>query len=140
MRDGKGTKARKEIAVSVLVVAGVLVTLYFYLAGVGRVGLNEISLAGVAVLLVGLAMYAVWDRINNLRKGLPAKDERSVNISHKAGYYAFIAAIWSAVLSQTLTNIVLGYEPDGGDVTAIVVLASGFVFILSYLYLERRGS
>jgi multisubunit Na+/H+ antiporter MnhB subunit len=138
-KGGMKMKDRKEIVASILVAVGVLTTLFFYLMSSGDIGLNEILLVSIVLILVALAMYIVWDRIKNVQKGLPAKDERLVNINYKAGYYAFIAAIWSAVLGPTLADIVWGYELDGGDVTAIVVLVSGFVFVLSYLYLARRG-
>jgi hypothetical protein len=129
----------KEIFVAIAVAIGVLLTLFFYLRGAGNIELNEIALVGIVLILVVLAMYIVWDRLRNVQKGLPAKDERVTNISYKAGYYAFIAAIWSAVFSPLIGDIILGRELKGGDVTAIVVLISGFVFVLSYLYLYRKG-
>jgi len=118
----------------------VLLTLFFYLWGTGEIKVNEIIMVGIVLVLVGLAMYIIWDRIKNVQKGLPAKDERSTNIAYKAGYYAFIAAIWSAVFTPIFFDISSGYELTGGDVTAIVVLVSGFVFVLSYLYLYRKGN
>jgi hypothetical protein len=84
-------------------------------------------------------MYIIWDKIKNVQKGLPAKDERIISINYKAGYYGFIAAIWSVVLIPTIIDIIFGYELDGGDISAIVVLISGFVFVVSYLYLYRKG-
>ena len=125
-------KGKKEIIVSIVVVAGVLLTLFFYLMSAGEIEINQI-------VLVGLAMYIIWDRIRNVQKGLPGKDERTITLSHKAGYYGFMAAIWSAVFSPMIINPLFGYEPDGGDVAAIVVLVSAFVFVVSYLYLYRKG-
>ena len=132
-------KGKKEIIVATIVVAMVLLTLFFYLMGAGEIGLNEILLVGIVVALVALAMYIVWDRIKNIQKGLPAKDERLMIINYKAGFYGFIAAIWGAVFSPVVLDILFGYELKGGDVTAIVVLVSGFVFVLSYLYLYYKG-
>jgi hypothetical protein len=132
-------KGKKEIIVSTVVVAGVLLTLFFYLMGTGEIEFNQIALVGVALILVGLAMYAIWDKIRNIRKGLPGKDERTISMSHKAGYYAFIAAIWSAVFAPLFFDVSSGYELRGGDVTAIVVLVSGFVFVVSYFYLNWKG-
>ena len=129
----------KEIVLSSLVVAGVILTLFFYLTGAGEIELNEIILVGIVLILIGLAMYIVWDRLKNVKKGLPAKDERLTNINYKAGYYAFIAAIWSAVFTPLFFDVSSTYELKGGDVTAIVVLASGFVFVVSYLYLSWKG-
>jgi len=132
-------KGKKEIIVSTVVVAGVLLTLFFYLMSTGEIEFNQIVLVGIALILVGLAMYIIWDKIRNVQKGLPEKDERTISMSHKAGYYGFIAAIWSAVFSPVIIDIIFGYELNGGDVTAIVVLVSAFVFVVSYLYLYWKG-
>jgi len=132
-------KGKKEIIVSTVVVALVLLTLFFYLIGNGKIEYEQILLVSIVVILVGLAMYVIWDKIRNIQKGLPGKDERTISISHRAGYYGFIAAIWSAVLSPVIIDIFFKYELNGGDVTAIVVLVSAFVFILSYLYLYWKG-
>jgi multisubunit Na+/H+ antiporter MnhB subunit len=132
-------KGKKEIIVSTVVVAGVLLTLFFYLMGTGEIEFNQIVLVGIALILVGLAMYIIWDKIRNVRKGLPGKDERTISMSHKAGYYGFIAAVWSAVFTPLFFDVSSGYELDGGDVSAIVVLVSAFVFIVSYLYLYWKG-
>jgi len=132
-------KGKKEIIVATVVVAGVLLTLFFYLMGTGEIELNQIGLVGIAIVLVGLAMYIIWDKIRNVQKGLPGKDERTISMSHKAGYYGFIAAIWSAVFTPLFFDVSSGYELDGGDVSAIVVLVSAFVFIVSYLYFYWKG-
>jgi len=132
-------KGKKEIIVATVLVAMVLLTLFFYLMGTGEIELNQILLVGIALILVGLAMYIIWDKIRNVQKGLPGKDERTISMSHKAGYYGFIAAIWSAVFTPLFSDVLSGYELKGGDVTAIVVLVSGFVFVVSYLYFYWKG-
>jgi hypothetical protein len=132
-------KGKKEIIVSTVVVAGVLLTLFFYLTGTDEIEFNQIVLVGIALILVGLAMYVIWDKIRNVQKGLPGKDERTISMSHKAGYYGFIAAIWSAVFAPLFFDVSSRNELDGGDVSAIVVLVSAFVFIVSYLYLYWKG-
>ena len=132
-------KGKKEIIVATVVVAMVLLTLFFYLMGTSEIEFNQIILVGIVIVLVGLAMYIIWDKIRNVQKGLPGKDERIMSISYRAGYYGFMAAIWSAVFSPVVIDIIFGYELDGGDVSAIVVLVSAFVFIISYLYLYWKG-
>ncbi len=132
-------KAKKEIIVATILVVMVLVTLFLYLIGTREIEYNQIVSIGIVLVLVGLAMYIIWDKIRNIQKGLPGKDERVISISHKAGYYGFIAAIWSAVLIPTMIDIIFGYELDAGDISAIVVLVSGFVFVVSYLYLYQKG-
>lgn len=132
-------KGKKEIILSTVLVAMILITLYFYLIESPKIELNQIVMVGIIIVLVSLAMYVIWDKIRNVQKGLPRKDERTISINYKAGYYGFIAAIWSAVLSPVLIDTVSGYELDGGAVAAIVVMVSGFVFVLSYLYLYWKG-
>jgi multisubunit Na+/H+ antiporter MnhB subunit len=132
-------KGKKEIIVATVLVAMVLLTLFFYLMNTGEIELNQILLVGIVVILVGLAMYIIWDKIRNVQKGLPGKDERVISINYKAGYYGFIAAIWSAVFTPLFFDVSSGYELKGGDVTAIVVLIGGFVFVVTYLYLYWKG-
>jgi hypothetical protein len=132
-------KGKKEIIVATVLVAMVLVTLFFYLMGTREIEYHQIVLVGIAIVLVALAMYVIWEKIRNVQKGLPGKDERTISISYKAGYYGFIAAIWSAVLIPTIIDIMFGYELDGGAISAIVVLVSGFVFVVSYLYIYWKG-
>lgn len=132
-------KGKKEIIVATILVAMVLVTLFFYLIGTSEINFDQIVLISIVIVLVGLAMYIIWDKIRNVQKGLPGKDERTISINYKAGYYGFIAAIWSAVLIPTIIDIIFGYELDGRAISAIVVLVSGFVFVISYLYIYWKG-
>ena len=133
MKDIKGILLGIGIAVAVIV------TLSFYLLNAGNIDLNEISLIGIVLIIVAFAIYILWDRIKNVKKGLPAQDERSKLTSYKAGYYGFIAAIWSAVFGPLFIEILFDYELSGSRVTAVVVLVSGFVFAASYLYMYWKG-
>ncbi len=132
-------KGKKEIIISTVLVTMILLTLCLYLINTNEITVNQIAMVGIVIILVSLAMYIVWDKIRNEQKGLPGKDERTISISHKAGYYGFIAAIWSAVLGPMFIDIIFEYELDGGAVSAIVVMVSAFVFVLSYLYLYWKG-
>lgn len=117
----------------------VIMTLSFFAMNAGTIEIAEIVSLGIALLLVFSAFYILWDRIKNVQKGLPAKDERVIVTSYKAGYYGFIAAIWSSVGGPLLSDIFFGHELEGHYVTAIVVLVSGLVFIASYLFLAQKG-
>jgi len=132
-------KDKKGILIGVGIVAAVLVTLSFYFLNAGNLELNEISLTGIVLILVAFALYILWDRIKNVKKGLPAQDERLKLTNYKAGYYGFIAAIWSAVFAPLAIDILFEYELPGHLVTAVVVLVSGFVFAASYLYMYWKG-
>ena len=132
-------KDKLGIVMGIGIAFAVLGTLAFFVKSAGNIELSEMAEMGIVLILVAFATLILWDRMKNINKGLPAKDERLVQISYKAGNYGFIAAIWSAVGSNLLAGIIWGIELEGRHVAAVVVLVSGFVFMASYLYLARKG-
>ena len=133
MKDIKG------ILIGIGIAAAVLVTLSFFIINAGKLELNEILSIGIVLILVGAAAYILWDRIKNVKKGLPAQDERLKLTNYKACYYGFIASIWSAVFAPLLAGILFDKELPGNYVTAVVVLCGGLAFMISYLYLAWKG-
>ena len=132
-------KNKMEIFVGIGIAVCVITTLAFYLLNAGDIDIKEIGLSIIVIILVIFASYILYDRLKNLKKGLPSKDERLILINYKAGFYGFIAAIWSAVFGPLFIEILFDYELPGSRVSALVVLVSGFVFVASYLYLSRKG-
>ena len=132
-------KDKIGIVLGIGIAAMVLVTLTLYSISAGNFGLNEILEIAIVLILVASAMYILWDRIKNVKKGLPAKDERLILTNYKAGLYGFIAAIMSATFGPIIIEILFDYELPGSRVTAVVVLVSGFVFVASYLYMYWKG-
>jgi hypothetical protein len=129
-----------EIAVGIGIAIFVVITLLFWTAGADDLGIYEYIPLGIAAILVTLAAYMLWDRIKNERLGLPTKDERLIEVTYKAGYYGFIAAIWSAIGGNLILNILFDYELTGNQNGAVVVLTSGLAFILAHIYLARKGT
>jgi hypothetical protein len=129
----------KEILVGFGIIAMVLVTLYVFIFGGGSIEIEELFSIIIALILVVSAIYILWDRMKNIRRGLPAQDERLKLINYKACSYGFIASIWSAVGAPLLSGILFDYELEGHYVTAIVVLCGGVAFFISYLYLAWKG-
>jgi hypothetical protein len=132
-------KDKIGIVVGIGIAVSVLVTLALFVKYAGSIELSEIASIGIVLILVAFATFVLWDRLKNINKGLPAADERLVQVNYKAGYYGFIAAIWSAVGSNLLAGIIWDIELEGNHVMAVVVLISGLVFAASYLYLARKG-
>jgi hypothetical protein len=122
------------------IVAAVIVTFSFYVLNAGNLELNEILTIGIVLILVASTFYILWDRIKNIKKGLPAQDERLKITNYKACYYGFIASIWSAVGAPLISGIIFDYELEGHYVTAVVVLCGGLAFMISYLYLAWKGN
>ncbi len=132
-------KNKIELITGLSVLALVLISIAAYFFFAGTIGYSEIAFAGILVVIVLFAVFILWDKARNVSKGLPAKDERTAGINYKAGYYGFIAAIWTAVFAPTLTDIIFNQELESSIVSALVVIVSGFVFAISYLYLARKG-
>jgi hypothetical protein len=127
------------VIIGVLIAIAVLITLAIWMMNIGTIGFFDIGSAAIILILVGSALYILWDRAKNIRKGLPTKDERLIMINYKAGYYGFIAAIWTAVGAPVIIDILFNQELEGHLVTACVVLISGFTFMISYLYFSWKG-
>ena len=132
-------KGKIAIVLGFGIVILVILTSVIYLTAKESFEFFEITSIAIVLILIGSATYIIWDRLKNIRKGLPAKDERLIQVNYKAGYYGFIAAIWSAVGCNTMARIIWDIELDGGYVSAVVVLVSGFVFVTSYMYLVKKG-
>ena len=133
-------KDKIGIVLGIGIAAAVIVTLYFFVRNVGDLELNEIFPIGIVLIIVASTLYILWDRIKNIKRGLPAQDERLKLTNYKACSYGFIASIWSAVGAPLISGIFFDYELPGNYVTAVVVLCGGLAFIISYLYLAWKGN
>ncbi len=127
----------------VIVAVAVTMVLYASAAAGNSFDLSELLMVVIVVIILAAAIWVVKDRLGNLRKGLPAKDERQVGVSYKAGYYAWIASIWSSI-GMMWTGIFLEEEFGMPELTANyvvagVVLISSLVFFGMYFYLGRKG-
>lgn len=137
--EEKNMKDKLGIIVGIGIAVAVLTTLYFYITNAGDIELIEILPIGITLILVLSVLYILWDRVKNIRRGLPAQDERLKINNYKACYYGFIASIWSAVGAPLVSGILFDYELPGNYVTAIVVLCGGLAFIISFLILAWKG-
>ena len=133
-------KDKIGIILGLLATILVILTIAVYIMNAGTIKLTESATLAIVIILILAASYIIWDRAKNVRKGLSAKDERLININYKAGYYGFIAALFSPLAGQFIADIILGRELTGSQVTAVTVIVSGLVFVVSYLYLARKGN
>jgi Predicted membrane protein (DUF2178) len=132
-------KDKIGIVVGIGITVTVLVTLTLYIISAGSIELNDIMQIGIVLILVILATYILWDKMKNIKKGLPAEDERLKLINYKAGHYGFIAAMFSSVGSNVISEIIFDYELTASQLAGVVVMFSGLVFVATYLYLARKG-
>ncbi|UCB59402.1 MAG: hypothetical protein JSV67_03665 [Thermoplasmatales archaeon] len=133
-------KDKLTTIIGIGIAACVIFTFLFYLIAKDDIELFDIFTILIIAILVITSLYLIWDRVKNLKAGLTVQDERLKVVGYKAGYYGFIAAIWSAVGSNLGYNLIFDQELRGGLVTASVVLVSGIVFMILYIYYSRKGT
>lgn len=138
-------KEKMTILVMAGVVIAVVVTMLAYASGMvsNGFGAGEGMMGFILIFIIIAAVWLVYDRMRNMRKGLPVKDERQTIVNYRAGYYSWIAAIWSAIGSMWVSIFLeerFGFpEITANYVVAAVVLCSAIVFFISYFYLGRKG-
>lgn len=133
-------KEKMTIVLGIGITTLVVLTFIYYILANPTIELFHIISIPIILIIILTSSYIIYDKMKNIKAGLPTKDERLKNAAYKAGYYGFIAAIWSAVGSNMLSIMLFDQELRGGLVVAAVVLISGIVFMASYLYFSRKGN
>ena len=133
------TGQKLVILMGIGITALVVGTFAYYILANPTIELFDLISIPIILIIILTSSYIIYDRAKNIKKGLPAQDERLKIAAYKAGYYGFIAAIWSAVGSNMLSIILFDEELRGGLVTAAAVLISGITFMLAYYYFSRKG-
>jgi hypothetical protein len=131
---------------NVVIIAGigilVLVGIIFYIAGSGNLDLFEIGLIILPIILVIGVGFILKDRISNMRNGLPVEDERARKLGWKAGAYTYFSTIWLAVGSLWYNIFAENYGfpiIDTTGVIAVIVLGSGIIWMVLFLFFTRKG-
>jgi len=148
MRDIKNKskgirKDRTGIIAGFVVSALVLATLVLYVTNMGSINLFESLSILIILFLVISATWILVDKTRNMRAGLPAKDEMTVRLAHKAGYYTYLASIYIALALMWYSNSLeesRGAGLDAGQVGGAIILLSAIVFMGSYFYLSHKGA
>ena len=130
--------------VLVLLLVCVVSTLGIYAFGGYPLETGELGMVSVAGVIVLGALFIVRKKLSAVKKGLPTRDEMERRVSHKAGYYAFIASIWFSLAVMFYAGI--GVEEYSlpallpRHYPALIVAFTGLVFVVSYLWLDWKGS
>ena len=135
-------KEIKKIIIMTLVGILVLIGVLFYILGSSNIDLGEFPLIMIPIILVIAVTVIIWDKIKNLRAGLPSEDERAKKLNWKAGAYSYFATIWISVgllwyniFAENLDLPILNV----GQVIAAIVLLSGLCFFAFSFYFMRKG-
>ena len=136
-------KEKMSIIAMAGVAALVLIGVIFYMSGSGTLELSDILMVIIAIVLVVGALVLIWDRIKNIRAGLPSADERAKKLHWKAGAYTYYATIWIAVGTMWYNIIFSEHfghpELTAGQVVAVIVLLSSMIWFILQFYFMRKG-
>ena len=135
-------KEKLQIIVMTLVGVAVILGVIFYTLGSQNLELSDLALIIIPIFLVVATLALIWDKIKNLRVGLPSEDERAKKLHWKAGAYTYYSTIWIAVgimwyniFAENLNLHVL----TAIEVIAAIILLSGICFFAFNFYFMRKG-
>jgi len=135
-------KEKLQIIVMTLVGVAVILGVIFYALGSQNLELSDLTLIIIPLILVVATLALIWDKIKNLRVGLPSEDERAKKLHWKAGAYTYYSTIWIAVgimwyniFAENLNLHVL----TAFQVIAAIVLLSAICFFVFNFYFMRKG-
>ena len=125
-------------------IAGLIIVLVaLYVFGSGNIDLSDLLMIIIPIILVVGVITLLWDRMKNIRAGLPSADERAKKLHWKAGAYTYYTTIWIAV-GTLWYNIIfadtLGFpELTAGQTVAAIVLLSALFWFSFQFYFMRKG-
>ncbi len=144
-KSNKGeTMNKKQLTIAGIIISCLTIMAFYLVSSIKQNTIN--SQAHFLVLLVLIlniaALTLVIKKIKTEKQGFKFDDELNKQISLRAGYYAWITAIWSAILVMWV-NIYMDKFNLGSIklemLVAVVVIASGLMFFGIYFYLNKRG-
>ena len=138
-------KEKRTVLVGIGIIMAVIFTMAFYALGASRGGLDFPEYI-IMISVIAIALAATWvvaDRWKNIKKGLPVKDEMENRISHRAGYYAWLATIW-ITLGVSFANSVMTEDLgltglSSGQMAGAIILLSAMVFFSLYFWFRKKG-
>jgi hypothetical protein len=135
-------KEKLQIIVMTLVGVAVILGVIFYILGSQNIELSDLALIIIPFILVVATLALIWDKIKNIRRGLPSEDERAKKLHWKAGAYTYYSTIWIAVgimwyniFAENLNLYVL----TAIQVIAAIILLSALCFFAFNFYFMRKG-
>jgi len=130
------------VVVGIIVAVAVIITMIVFLMNAQPLEIGEYVLVGLVVIIILGAAYIIARRFRSVKAGMPSEDERSKLVNYKAGYYAFIVAIWASLGIGFASDMMaedFGMSIIPRHVSSIILLITGLAFVVSYLILNRKG-
>jgi len=135
-------KEKLQIIVMALIGIAVILATIFYALGAQNLELSDLALIVIPLILVVATLALIWDKIKNLKAGLPSEDERAKKLQWKAGAYTYYSTVWIAVgimwyniFAENLNLHVL----TAIQVIAAIILLPAICFFAFNFYFMRKG-
>lgn len=126
-----------RIKLTLLVTAAVILTSLIYLKSARPINGPEKVLFPVLASIILIAVVFAYKGIKSVRSGLPLQDEYTRSVAYRAGYFAWIATIYLALLVGWFIDDVPGMMPRHG--ATATMLSSIIAYFIIYLILSKRG-
>ena len=122
-----------KISLVLILVLAVTVTTGLYVKNAWPLNLQELAGMGIAVIIVLVGLAGALSMWQSMKTGQPMKDEMTVKLAHKAGYYAWIATIYIALAVGWIIDDIPGLAPRHGSTAVLLLSALAYFIILAAL-------
>jgi hypothetical protein len=136
-------KEKMSIIISAGIALLIIMLTTFYIIGPETLKLSNLLMIFIPIMLIIGAITILWDRIKNIKAGLPSEDERAKKLHWKAGAYAYYVTLWIAIGTMWYNIIfsdIFGFpQLTAGQVVATIVLLSAMCWFIFQFYFRRQG-
>jgi len=122
-----------KISLVLILVLAATATIGFWVKNAWPLSVQSLLGVGVAATLVLTGLAAVLSMWNSMKTGQPEKDEMTVKLNHKAGYYAWIVTIYIALAVGWVADDVPGIAPRHASTAVLLLSAIAYFIILAAL-------
>lgn len=91
----------------------------------------------IIIIILAFALFAYRRGNEDLKRGFPLKDERSVRVLEKASSKAFYVSLYLLLLVGFLSDNILRFR-DISQATGIMVGFMGLLFLTFWAYYNRK--
>ena len=125
--------AKNKIVFTAIVILAATATIGLWVKNAWPLSLQAVLGVAVASTLVLTGLAALLSMWNSMRTGQPLKDELTVKLAHKAGYYAWMATIYIALAVGWVADDIPGLAPRYASTAVLLLSVLAYFIILGVL-------
>lgn len=128
-----------KITLVALLVLGVTISMGLYMKNAWPLNTAEIVSMTIAWAIVIIGLAAVFSMWQSMKTGQPLKDEMTVKLAHKAGYYTWMITIYIALAVGWVIDDIPGMMPRHGATAVLLLSALTYFIVLAVLKLRGQA-